>query len=722
MNNNKIQNQNEGDQYLSMVNYLISQLNKAKVNAFPVKNQSTSLPIFLYEFFVFELYLPSELLKFIKQPILAFRLLDFPSLTLEGSLNLQRQSVIFNQGKSSYFEMDLLDLKDNLLNQPMYIMFLDLNHGNIKVIANCRLNISLFAYDSFLNYGNGPIPEPRRNILQLFDNTMEKVGEFEMSLLIRREYYKFDKNIEIQENVKSVIIKKAKKKKQNLIRDKNQSLMYKGKSPKKQKEIIYDNNKISNSKYTQPQFINNIILEKKDNAFNAHPINKEIIIKPIKEEDEKYPEDFQENKKIQKRKIIKCNVGTETDPLYGDDIPKKHNIKKKEKKKPNSMNNNQKLINSMYNKYHADYSYKFPQYEKVPINNYNNINNNNNFNFQNSNEFNNHYNNQNNINKQNINYEKNNNQINNNNDFEKYENNNYLQFLTDLKSKVNNYSNILQNEQKVFQKLKDERNLNLNQNNVLDNNIQSNPIANNNNNINIDNNNNNNIIQNNKNEEIEEQILEKKSEKKENSFDNKKSEKKENLFDNKNSEKNEDSRSEDNEINNENKNKNKNNIEELNNSKAFQNLEKSNNEIKEEDEYNDFENSGKSKENNNDILDNKFNNFDGDIEIENDKNDKNENDIRENIVENNLENNNNINTNNNIIQSDNDIKEDNSLIEKNKNNNNDEDSKEIDEEIDENIASMRKENRNVNSNDINSGSENKVLASSSTGNIEKLLK
>ena len=81
MNNNKIQNQNESDQYLSMVNYLISQLNKAKVNAFPVKNQSTSLPIFLYEFFVFELYLPSELLKFIKQPILAFRLLDFPSLT-----------------------------------------------------------------------------------------------------------------------------------------------------------------------------------------------------------------------------------------------------------------------------------------------------------------------------------------------------------------------------------------------------------------------------------------------------------------------------------------------------------------------------------------------------------------------------------------------------------------------------------------------------------------
>ena len=49
MNNNKVQNQNENEEYLSMVNYLISQLNKAKVNAFPVKNQSTSLPIFLYD-------------------------------------------------------------------------------------------------------------------------------------------------------------------------------------------------------------------------------------------------------------------------------------------------------------------------------------------------------------------------------------------------------------------------------------------------------------------------------------------------------------------------------------------------------------------------------------------------------------------------------------------------------------------------------------------------
>ena len=28
--------------------------------------------------------------------------------------------------------MNLSELKENLVNQPMYVMFLDLNHGNIK--------------------------------------------------------------------------------------------------------------------------------------------------------------------------------------------------------------------------------------------------------------------------------------------------------------------------------------------------------------------------------------------------------------------------------------------------------------------------------------------------------------------------------------------------------------------------------------------------------------
>ena len=675
MDNNQTQNQNDNNQYLSMVNYLISQLNKAKVSPLSLKNQSYNLPIFLYEFFVFELYLPSELLKYIKQPILAFRLLDFPSLTLEGSLNLKRQSIIFDQGKSSFFEMNLNELKENLINQPMYIMFLDLNHGNIKIIGNCRLNISLFAYDSFLNYGQGPIPEPRRNILQLFDNKMEKIGEFEMTLLIRREYYKFDKNIEVIENRKATLIKKAKKQRQILSKENRENLMYKGKE--KPKEIIYDNNKIANSKYTKPQFINNIILEKQDTAFNAHPINKEIIIKPKNEEDEKYPEKGEEFKKEfkkeMKKKIMKCNAQTETELLPGVDVPinqvnyhKKYIKKKKPKKDYNIYQINQKLINSKYyNKYQINEENVYPKYELC------NNNNSNGFNDQNQNNINN----------------------NNKNDPLSNKDNTYLNFLNDLKSKVNNYTNNLIQDKKLLEKVKEERNIS------QPNNLY-NADMNMNNNINQDVNqikpeeNNNNI--NNQKEDIKKPESDKKSESSENLETQEKLE--------------------NNEINkheeriNENNNINKNVSNDIH-IKNIDIIKEEKKEDEENDEYNDFE---KSKISEHSILDNKFNNQNQNINVE----EKNEFDLIENINDNN----NNIENNNNI-QSEKDIKEETSLLEKNRNNQEIKvDSGEINEEIDENLNSQKKDIKSSIKEDINSNSDNKAIGSSSTENIERILK
>ena len=668
MDNNKFQSQNDNKQYLSMVNYLISQLNKAKISNFPVKNESNALPIFLYEFFVFELYLPRELLKLIRQPILAFRLLDFPSLTLEGNLNIRKQSIIFNQGKSSFFEMNLSELKENLVNQPMYIMFLDLNHGNIKVIGNCRLNISLFAYDSFLNYGKGPIPEPRRNILQLFDNTMEKIGEFEMSLIIRREYYKFDKNIEITENKKTYLIKKAKKSKQILTKDRSENLMFIGKEkPKEPKEIFYDNNKISNSKYMKPQFINNIMIEKNDSAFNAHPINKEIIIKPYNKEEKKSPEKIEEDKKNKKGKVMKCNAQTETDLIPGVDVPinkvdyHKKNVKKKKVKKDynfNKMNyhqNNQMLINSMYSKYPSDSHYIFPEYELRPINNNNNY-------------FNNYFNNQN----------------NNNNNFGGnggIQNNTYLNFLTNLKSQVNDYTNNLINDKKLLQKIKDERNLNLP--NKLEN-QESNNI-----NIQDDINKNENQFNN--------QIKDIKKSESIKSFENKEIGKDNNINEN---------------INNNIINKDNNNINE-NDRKEMKKLEES----KDDEGYDDFEDSDKlnksiNQKKNNEILENKFNNFNTDFDI------KNEDNIPENI--NNIDTNSNKINNNINLASETEIKEDSSL--KKNNQNNRIDSGEIGEEIDENLISTKKQIKTSKNGEINSGSEFKGLASSSTEKIENLLK
>jgi hypothetical protein len=340
-------NQKQNEEYISMINYLISNLNKAKISPSSVQNQHSVLPIFLYEFFVFELYLPKELITIIKQPILAFRLLDFPTLTLEGNVNLAKETIIFNQGKSSFFEMDLGELKDNLMNQPMYIMFLDLNHGNMKIIGNCRLNISLFAYDSFLDYGNtSKEPSPRRNILQLFDNSMEKVAEFEMSLLIRREYYKFDKNFEIHEKMKTTLTKKAKKNRElskKYVKDNSSHFSIKGEEKPKydnKNNLNYDNNKYLNDnniynynqQKPQPQFINNFILEANDKAFNAHPVNKVITIRS-KSYSELQPQNVNK-KKRKKKKVTKRDIQTETDLLLGVDIPiNKVDYNKKPKKK-----------------------------------------------------------------------------------------------------------------------------------------------------------------------------------------------------------------------------------------------------------------------------------------------------------------------------------------------------------------------------------------------------
>lgn len=89
------QSKNDSD-YLKMINYLINELNKAKSANIP--NQLHNKPIFLYEFFVFSLYLPRELLRSIKQPILAFRLFDFPTLTISGNTIYKDEKILFNQG------------------------------------------------------------------------------------------------------------------------------------------------------------------------------------------------------------------------------------------------------------------------------------------------------------------------------------------------------------------------------------------------------------------------------------------------------------------------------------------------------------------------------------------------------------------------------------------------------------------------------------------------
>lgn len=192
MSNNISANQDSNNtDYNNIINYLMKAINNQNVP----QPRSEDKPIFLYEFFVFELYTPKEIFKTLKQPLLAFRLLDFPTQTIEGNINETKGTVLFNQGKSCFFEMEIHNLKECLTNEPLYVMFVDMNYGDMRILGSSRVNISIFAYDNFVQYSGHTPPQPRRNILKLFDNDATNVAEFEIALLIRREYFKYESNV-----------------------------------------------------------------------------------------------------------------------------------------------------------------------------------------------------------------------------------------------------------------------------------------------------------------------------------------------------------------------------------------------------------------------------------------------------------------------------------------------------------------------------------------------
>jgi hypothetical protein len=208
--------------YTEVINYLMKSLQNHEINKdenFLSNNLiKETLPVFIYEFFVFDLYTPKEILKIIKQPLLAFRFLHFPTQTLEGQIDLNKEAIHFNQGKSCFFEMEIHQLKENLQNEPLYIMFIDMNYGDMKILGSTRVNVSIFGFDHFAQWSGSAPPHPRRNILKLFDSVSTKVAEFDLSLLIRREYFRYEskKDININEN-----LLKQNQKKEILIQDPN---------------------------------------------------------------------------------------------------------------------------------------------------------------------------------------------------------------------------------------------------------------------------------------------------------------------------------------------------------------------------------------------------------------------------------------------------------------------------------------------------------------------
>ena len=98
--------------YNHIINYLINTIDKKVEDPKP---SDIDKPVFLYEFFIFDLFTPKEILINLKQPLLCFRLFDFPTQSLEGKIDREKDCITFKQGKSCFFEMETYYLKEYLL-------------------------------------------------------------------------------------------------------------------------------------------------------------------------------------------------------------------------------------------------------------------------------------------------------------------------------------------------------------------------------------------------------------------------------------------------------------------------------------------------------------------------------------------------------------------------------------------------------------------------------
>lgn len=169
-----------------IINYL---LKNDKTNVEP--SNSEGIPLFLFEFYVFDMVVPDEILILLKNPMLTFRLMDYPTQTIFGAKDTKNSKIVFRTGKCCYFEMEIEHFKHSIKEEPLYIMLVDSFQGEMKLIATSKVNVSIFGYDQFCQFSGKP-PLPRRNVLKLFDNLYTTICEFDISMLIRREYFKYN--------------------------------------------------------------------------------------------------------------------------------------------------------------------------------------------------------------------------------------------------------------------------------------------------------------------------------------------------------------------------------------------------------------------------------------------------------------------------------------------------------------------------------------------------
>lgn len=126
---------------------------------------------FLAEFLVHEV---TSTLPYIAKPALAIRLMDFPTLIIDGRVE---ERLVFGKGKACKFKLEPTEFRQALQRLPLYVMLMDVYAPNIKMLATAALDLSVFAEGDFSRQ-----TQFRRSRVDLFDPVRNAVAKVDISI------------------------------------------------------------------------------------------------------------------------------------------------------------------------------------------------------------------------------------------------------------------------------------------------------------------------------------------------------------------------------------------------------------------------------------------------------------------------------------------------------------------------------------------------------------
>ena len=137
---------------------------------------------FNFSFYAHEIQFANNL-KGIKNPAVAIRFLDFPTMMLRATSGIGGK-LILDSGKKCSFKMHSDDLSRALSSKLAYIMLVDADPKDTSIIASCTLDLKMFSRDQVFFGHEEPGHNVKRAQVVLFDRVRNQVAKLDASISI----------------------------------------------------------------------------------------------------------------------------------------------------------------------------------------------------------------------------------------------------------------------------------------------------------------------------------------------------------------------------------------------------------------------------------------------------------------------------------------------------------------------------------------------------------